>query len=473
MNTMTNFRITSLALVVLAASSTAFTAQAQLKTPAQSAPTRTLPAAPASAAAPAAQAAPAVKPAEGARPLDEIAAVVNDDVITEFELQQQTHIAALNLRRQNIKLPPMDVLRRQVLDQLIMDKAVEQHAREVGIRVDDAMVSAAIEQIAANNKVTVAQMQSDLAKDGVPFAAFREQIRREIVAQRLREREVDSQIHIPESEIDSYLASQGKGAAATEYHISHILIPTDAGTDVAKAKALAEDILKRAKSGEDFSSLAVSYSKAGDSMNGGELGWRTSQNMPTALWNAIQEHHQNGSVELSQDSSGFHIVKVTGVRNGIDNPANGGLIHMTRARHILMQVSQLTPEAGVVSRLKDIRNKILAGKEDFQTMARLHSVDPSSTRGGELGWLQPGDTVPEFESAMDKLKPGEVSEPIKSRFGYHLIQVEERKDAKADPRRVRLAALQALREKKLAEAVTNWQRELRDKAYVEIRQVGN
>ena len=201
-----------------------------------------------------------MKPAEGARPLDEIAAVVNDDVITEFELQQQTHIAALNLRRQNIKLPPMDVLRRQVLDQLIMDKAVEQHAREVGIRVDDAMVSAAIEQIAANNKVTVAQMQSDLAKDGVPFAAFREQIRREIVAQRLREREVDSQIHIPESEIDSYLASQGKGAAATEYHISHILIPTDAGTDVAKAKALAEDILKRAKSGEDFSSLAVSYS---------------------------------------------------------------------------------------------------------------------------------------------------------------------------------------------------------------------
>ncbi len=166
-------------------------------------------------------------------------------------------------------------------------------------------------------------------------------------------------------------------------------------------------------------------------------------------------------------------MKVTGVRNGIDNPANGGLIHMTRARHILMQVSQLTPEASVVSRLTDIRNKIISGKEDFQTMARLHSVDPSSTRGGELGWLQPGDTVPEFESAMDKLKPGEVSEPIKSRFGYHLIQVQERKDAKADPRRVRLAALQALREKKLAEAVTNWQRELRDKAYVEIRQVGN
>lgn len=447
---MNDFRRAGLALAVLATLTFAVPAGAE------GAPAGKAPAAAASEAA--------------SKPLDEIAAVVNDDVITEYELQQQTHIAALNLRRQNIKLPPMKMLRRQVLNQMILDKAVAQRAKETGIRVDDQMVSAAVEQIASSNKMTVEKLRSELAKDGVSFTMFREQIRSEIVGQRLREREVDSQIQIPESEIDSYLADQKGGAADSEYHISHILIPVDAGEDAAKAKALAEDILKRAQAGEDFGSLAVSYSKAGDSMSGGELGWRTSQNMPTILWEAIRQKHDNGTVALSQDSSGYHIVKVTGVRNGIGAAISTGIVHKTRARHILMQVSQLTPEATVVSRMNETRAKIVSGKEDFQTMARLYSVDPSATRGGDLGWMQPGDTVPEFETVMDKLKPGEVSPVIKSRFGYHIIKVEERKDEKADPRRARLAALQALREKKLVEAVENWQRELRDKAYVEIRE---
>lgn len=428
--------------------------------------------APAAGAAQQPAAAQPARQAEG-RPLDEIAAVVNDDVITEYELQQRIHMAALNLRRQNIKLPPMQSLRSQVLDQLIIDKAILQRAHETGIRVDDQMVSAAIEQIAANNKVTVEKMRSELAADGVPFQAFREQIRRDIIGQRLREREVDSQIHIPESEIDAYLAEQngfaGGEGAATEYKVSHILIPLEAGTDAAKAQAEAESVLKRARAGEDFASLAASYSRASDSMQGGELGWRTSQAMPTVLWDAVKSNPAKGAVAMSRNSSGFHIVKISDVRNGMAARAAAHTVQMTHARHILMQVSQLTPEATVLSRLNDIRSKIVSGQADFQTMARLHSVDGTSTRGGDLGWLQAGDTVPEFESVMNKLKIGEISQPVKSRFGYHLIQVEERKQAQSDPRRERLAAMQALREKKLGEAVNNWRRELRDKAYVEIR----
>lgn len=424
------------------------------------------------AAAPVASAPAAAAVQAGVRPLDEIAAVVNDDVITEYELQQRTRMAALNLRRQNIKLPDMQSLRRQVLDQLILDKAINQRAREVGIRVDDQMVSAAIEQIAANNKVTVEKMRGELAADGVPFASFREQIRLEIVMQRLREREVDSQIQIPESEIDAYLAEQHglAGGSAVEYNVSHILLPIEHEADAAKVEALAEEIVKRARAGEDFASLAASYSKASDSMSGGELGWRTSQSMPTVLWEAVKGNPAKGAVAMARNSSGFHIVKISDERNGLAAQMAGNMVKMTHARHILMQVSQLTPEATVLSRMTDIRTKILNGQADFQTMARLHSVDGSSTRGGDLGWLQPGDTVPEFETVMDQLKPGEISQPIKSRFGYHLIQVEERKQAQSDPRRERMAALQALREKKLGEAIVKWQRELRDTAYVEIRQ---
>ncbi len=423
-------------------------------------------------AAPAAPASAAAAVQAGVRPLDEIAAVVNDDVITEYELQQRTRMAALNLRRQNIKLPDMQSLRRQVLDQLILDKAINQRAREVGIRVDDQMVSAAIEQIAANNKVTVEKMRDELAADGVPFASFREQIRLEIVMQRLREREVDSQIQIPESEIDAYLAEQHglAGGSAVEYSVSHILLPIEHEADATKVEALAEEIVKRARAGEDFASLAASYSKASDSMSGGELGWRTSQSMPTVLWEAVKGNPVKGTVAMARNSSGFHIVKISDERNGLAAQMAGNMVKMTHARHILMQVSQLTPEATVLSRMTDIRTKILNGQADFQTMARLHSVDGSSTRGGDLGWLQPGDTVPEFETVMDQLKPGEISQPIKSRFGYHLIQVEERKQAQSDPRRERMAALQALREKKLGEAIVKWQRELRDTAYVEIRQ---
>ena len=455
MNTMNKFKLAAIVLAAAACSSAPVYAQQAAAAP-QS---------PAGAEAPAAQ-------ASGPRPLDEIAAVVNDDVITEFELQQRTHITALNIRRQNIQLPPMEQLRAQVLDQLILDKVMMQKAKDAGIRVDDPMVSAAIEQIAASNKVTVEQMRDELAKDNIPFQTYRESIRREIILQRLREKEVDSTIQIPESEIDSYLAEQSgyNGVSPTEYRLSHILIPVEQGMDEQQVKQTADSVLERARAGEDFGSLAVSYSKASDSLSGGELGWRTNQSMPTVLWEAIKGEPKKGNVSMIKDSAGFHIVKINDVRDGMAVKVSETKVRMTRARHILMTVSQLTPEATVLSRLTEIRKKIASGESDFQTMARLHSVDGSATKGGDLGWVQAGDTVPEFEQVMDNLPIGQISEPFKSRFGYHLLQVEERKEATADPRRARMAARMALREKKLADAVTNWQRELRDSAYVEIRQ---
>ena len=371
-----------------------------------------------------AQAAPVVQPQAGNVELDRIVAVVNNDVITDRELQERTHVVAINLRRQNIQLPPMEQLRAQVLERLIFERAIKQRARETGIRIDDQMVNASIEQIARQNNLSVDQLRQRLMADGVSFSSFREEIRDEITTQRLREREVDAKIQIPESEIDAYLAEQAGFTTGntTEFHIQHILIPIDHPDNTEKLKKHAEEIAERARAGEDFAMLAATYSRVSDT------------------------------------------------RDGVQFKLAGGPVEQTHARHILMLVSDITPEGEVIHRLNDIKRRIDAGESDFATMARLHSVDNSATRGGDLGWLQPGDTVPEFEKAMNSLKPNEVSEPIKSQFGYHLIQVIERRMEKnGNPQRMRIAARQQLREKKLGEAVYNWQRELRDRAYVEIR----
>ena len=206
-------------------------------------------------------------------------------------------------------------------------------------------------------------------------------------------------------------------------------------------------------------------------MQGGDIGWRDVQRLPTEFWNAMNGQPRSGGVYVAKTQHAWHIFKVLGERDGVQHKLAGGPVEQTHARHILMFVSEITPEAEVLHRLNDIKRRIDAGEADFATMARLNSVDTSATRGGDLGWLQPGDTVPEFEQAMNSLKPGQVSEPIKSQFGYHLIQVVERRLEKdGNPQRMRIAARQALRERKLAEATFNWQRELRDQAYVEIRE---
>ena len=407
--------------------------------------------------------------------LNAVVAVVNNDVITTGELAERAHSAALNLRRQKIQLPPMPQLRAQVLEQLILERAIAQRARETGIRVDDGVVNATIEQIAQQNKISVAELRRRLSLDGVTFPQFREEIRSQIITQRLREREVDEEIKIPESEIDAFLADQaGYNINDTiEYDVSHIWIPTSEGMSSEELRAAhntAEDILERAQDGEDFGQLAASYSKASDALEGGNLGWRTLSQMPTALASAVRDARQESSrIAMNVSSDGYYIVKVNGRRDGVKTKLAGGPVTQTHARHILMAVTPVTDEATVLNRLNDIRNRLVNNKKDFATLARLHSVDGSATRGGDLGWLHPGDTVPAFEAAMNKLQPGEVSQPIKTQYGYHLIQVVDRREEAMDAERMRFMARQILRQRKLAEATATWQRELRDRAYVEIR----
>ena len=417
----------------------------------------------------------AKKPAAEPEFLNAVVAVVNNDVITTGELAERTHTAALNLRRQKIELPPMQQLRIQVLEQLILERAMSQRARETGIRVDDGVVNATIEQIAQQNKISVAELRRRLQLDGVTFPQFREEIRSQVIAQRLREREVNDEIKIPESEIDAFLADQaGFNVNDTiEYDVSHIWIPTNEGMsteELNNARNVADDVLERAQDGEDFGALAASFSKASDALEGGKLGWRTLSQMPTALAAAVREARQQSSkVAMNVSSDGYYIVKVNARRDGVKTKLVGGPVTQTHARHILMAVTPVTDEGTVLKRLNDIRDRLINKKEDFATLARLHSVDGSATRGGDLGWLQPGDSVPAFEEAMNRLKPGEISQPIKTQYGYHIIQVVERREEAMNDERMRYMARQILRQRKMAEATANWQRELRDRAYVEIR----
>jgi peptidyl-prolyl cis-trans isomerase SurA len=425
-------------------------------------------AAPAAAAKEVAKAAP-----RSSTSLDRIVAVVNDEVITATELGLRLRIAEQQLRRQNIALPPTDVLQRQVLERIIIDRAQVQLARETGVRVDDATVNATIARIAEQNRLELPQFRARLEADGVSFARFREDVRDDIAMTRLRDREVDSRIQITEAEVENFLAEQaGVQAGSLEYSIAQILlrVPDNAGTDrIEQIRKQAEDLAAQARSGADFARLAASFSAGPEALNGGDLGWRSADRLPTLFVDAIKNLKPGQIAPIVRSPGGFHVLKLSGQRNAVESRVATGPLQQTRARHILLRVSDLTPEPEVRRRLAELRERAIKGGQDFGSLARLHSVDPSSTRGGELGWLYAGDTVPEFERAMDALKPGEISEPVQSPFGWHLIQVLERRTDESPIERNRLAARQALRERKSDEVYQEWLRQLRDKTYVEVR----
>ncbi len=424
------------------------------------------------AAAPVETAPAAAHAVQDVQALDHIVAIVNNDAITERELQNRVHTVAMDLRRQNVELPPMGELRRQVLDRLISEHVILQRANETGIQIDDGIVNATIEQIAAQNKLTLPQLREHLLKDGIAFSAFREEIRNQLTTQRLREREVDAKIQIPESEVDAYLAEKAGviGSDGTEYHIAHILLPVDYAENSPMVEKIADKLADEARKGANFNTLAVSNSKAEDALQGGDLGWLDAARMPPEFWKAVKADPKKGSVYVLKTSNAWHVVKLLDKRDGIQHKLSGGPVERTHVRHILMTVSDITPEAEVLRRLQDIRNRLVEKKADFATLARLNSVDGSATRGGDLGWVEPGDMVPQFEEAMNKLKPGEISPIVRSPFGYHLILVEGRQvDKDGSPERVRAMARQAIREKKLAEASFDWERRLRDEAYLDIR----
>lgn len=401
-------------------------------------------------------------------PADRIVAVVNDEVITLYELRSRLDTAIGQLRRQGTPLPPRDVLEKQMLERLVMDKVQLQHAKDIGLRVDDAQLDQAVQRIAANNKLTLAQLREALKKDGIDFAKFREDIRNEMTIARVREREVENKIVISEGEIDNYLqGDQGKEAAAEEYEVAHILLraPESASPEqIRTLQAKAEQVLERAAKGENFPQLAASYSDAPDGLQGGSLGMRPLDRLPSIFADAVVKLKVGEVAPLLRSPNGFHIVKLVSKSGG----AALEPVQQTHVRHILIKVNELVSENEARHKLEGLYDRIRHG-EKFAELAKLHSQDGSATKGGDLGWIYPGDTVPEFEKAMNELKPGEVSKPVKSPFGYHLIEVLERRVQEVSADRQRAVARQVLRERKLDEAYQDWLRQARDRAYVELR----
>ena len=407
--------------------------------------------------------------AQRAALVDRIVAVVNREVVTASELGERVDEAVRQLRRQNTPLPERALLERRVLERLVLDKAQLQLARDSGLRVDDAQLDRAIERIAESNKMTLAAFRQALQKDGVPFDKFRDEVRAQIMITRLREREVDDRIEVSESEIDLYLEeNKAGGAARNEYNLAHVLIrlPEQASPErIETARGRAEKARAEALAGADFARIAAAHSDAPDAIQGGVLGWRPEDRLPELFASALRNMRAGEVSEVLRSPGGFHVLKLIERRGAESGPT----VAQSRVRHILVRTNEVVSEAEARRRLLDLRQRVVLGGVDFAELARLHSQDGTAARGGELGWVLPGDTVPEFERAMGELKPGDISQPVKTTFGWHLIQVMERRQAGLTLERRRLQARQVLRERRADEAYDEWLRLLRDRSYVEIR----
>ena len=415
-------------------------------------------------------AASSLMPAHAAvQPLDHIVAVVNDEVITRQELDKRYQEVQRNLSRQNTPLPPRDVLEKQLLERMVTELALQQHARSTGVRVDPAQVERALQRIAEQNKLDMAGLAAALEREGQSLDSMRNTIRNELLVARARERDVDNRISVSDAEIEGYLQTQAQQGAETEYNFSHILVtvPENASPESIQARrARAEDILAQLAAGADFAQLSASHSDAPNALQGGAFGWRASGKLPTLFADALKPLQPGQVSPLLKSSNGFHILKLNDKR-GLDAPLS---VTQTHARHILIKTNEFTSEADARNRLLQLKERIDNGVK-FDELARLHSEDASASKGGDLGWINPGDTVPEFENAMNALQPGEVSAPIQSPFGWHLIQVLERRKQDVTQERQKLVARQAIRERKAEEAFQDWVRQIRDSAYVELRPI--
>ncbi len=408
--------------------------------------------------------------------VDTIIAVVNSEVITLKELEDRLKLIERRMQREKIQMPARDVLKGQLLERMIVNRAQIQLAKESGIRVDDIMLDRSVARIAEQNNLSIQNFRDQLEKDGIPFSRFREEIREEITLQRLREKEVDNKLQISESEIDNFLAaSAGKTQGAEdEINIAHILVrvPENASAQqIADRRQRAETAMAQLKSGGDFAKIAASFSDASDAMAGGLIGWRSQSRLPQLYVEVTEKLAPNEVSAVVRSANGFHILKLLGKRSASELQSGGArMVQQTKARHILIKVNQVVPASEAKRKLTELKTRLNNKAAKFEDLAKLYSNDLSASKGGDLGWVYPGDTVPEFERAMNALQPGQVSEPVESPFGYHLIQVVERKTEEISRERLRLTARQALRDRKLEEAYEDWLRQLRDRAYVEYRQ---
>lgn len=401
--------------------------------------------------------------------IDRVVAVVNKEVITQTELNARTQVAVHQLKRQNTELPPTAELRSQVLERLIMERIQLQIANQTGVRIDELMLDRAIKRIAEENKLTMENFRKAIADEGLSWEEFRENIRTEITLAQLREREVNSRIVVTDTEIDNALQQKVSAElASSEYQIAHILLRAPEGASPEQWKTVtkrAEDLMQRVMHGEDFGKLAATFSNAQDAMNGGLIDWRPLRRLPEIFAERLPDMKKNDISPVLRSPVGLHVFKLIDVRQANQSRTE---VEQTHARHILFRANDNLSEQESRRRLNDLRDRIKNGA-DFAELAKANSADLSAAKGGDLGWLNPGDTVPDFERAMNALKPGEISEVIESPFGWHLIQVIARRKMDVTEERNKMEVRKALQERKSDEAYEDWLRQQRDTAYVDIR----
>ncbi len=409
-----------------------------------------------------------IDPQQQVATIDYVVAVVNDDVITHNELEERVSTVIAQLKKQGTPLPEQSVLEKQILERMISDMLLAQYAKESGVRVDDTQLDVAITRIAQQNKFpTLAEFQAKLESEGVNVKKFRDEIRAEIISTRLREREVESKLVISDSEVDNYLANKATmGLENEEYHLAHILVvvPEQASADkIQAARERADHAYAQLAGGADFAQVAAGTSDAKDALKGGDLGWRPTDRIPPLFMNELQTLKTGQNTAVLRSPSGFHILKLIEKRNG-SAPV---VITQTHARHILIKTSEIVTSAEAKKRILEIKQRIDDGAS-FADQAKRYSQDGSAQQGGDLDWLSPGQTVPEFEEELNKLKVGEIG-MVETQFGWHLIQVLERRNTDVTEQQKRQQARASIASFKSEELYQDWLRQLRDRAFIEYR----
>jgi peptidyl-prolyl cis-trans isomerase SurA len=412
--------------------------------------------------------APAAELSKRGELLDRVAAIVNENVISQSELDDQVSVISQRLAEQRTATPPADVLRKQVLDRLIVQEVQMQRAGRLGLKVSDEQLNAALNEIATRNNITLADLPRALASQGIDYGSYRENMRKEIALTSLRQRDVIGKINVTPRELEQFIERQKKlPSATTEYNVSHILIAVvqdAAQSQVDELAKRAQDIYERASGTEDFGRLAVAYSNSQTALEGGSLGWRKGPELPTFFAEEIVKLKPGGISKPIRTPSGFHLIKLNETRSTDANR----IIDQTHARHILIKPNELQDDATVRQKLAAIRERILKG-EEFAAFASSMSEDSgSAVNGGDLSWTGPGTFVPEFESTMNGLAIDEISAPIRSPFGWHIIQVLGRRSFDTTEEQIRQRAFNQLRESKADEETELWLRRLRDEAFVDV-----
>ncbi|MCL2875601.1 MAG: peptidylprolyl isomerase [Betaproteobacteria bacterium] len=402
--------------------------------------------------------------------VDRIVAIVNSESITSSQLRDRVARVRQNLQKQGKgeQMPPMEMLERQILEQLVMERVQLQLARNASILVNDDVLDRAVNLIASNNRFTLDQLRDAVKSDGITWDRFREEVRTEVTLNRLREIEVDNKVAVSDAEVANFIRNHPEALSGTEYRVAHILLRIPENLDEQKMKVLqtrADKVLSRLRAGENFAKIAADSSDAPDNVRGGELGWLDRERLPGFYADVVANLKPGETSPPLQSSAGLHVIKLLEKR---ENNVAAQTVEQTHARHILLKTSELLSDIEAQARLNALRERIINGA-DFAELAKASSADLSAARGGDLGWLNPGDTVPEFEKPMNELAPNQVSVPIRSPFGWHLIQVLERRKQNMGEEFRRNMARSILRNRKAEEAYEDWLRQLRDEAYIEYK----